>query len=88
VPKADPTSLLCFITKFGNLNILEPSGLLRASDGTALAYIYIYIYIYVCVCLCVCVCVCVYIKYICLQMSCHPVAVVIMHVYKYEIKIT
>ena len=33
--------------KYGNLNFLEPSGLLQACNGTALPFIYIYLYIYI-----------------------------------------
>jgi len=55
VPKADNLPSSCaVVTKSGNPNFLEPSGPLRACNGTALPLcgkcrgdIYIYIYIYI-----------------------------------------
>ena len=46
VRKADNLPPSCaVVTKFGNLNFLEPSGPVQACNETAL-HIYIYIYIY------------------------------------------
>ena len=57
--KADNLPPSCaVVTKSGNLNFLEPSGLLQASNGSAF-YLQRALCVCVCVCVFVCVCVCV-----------------------------